>query len=101
MGDCSTSVCSKSHMSVTSKHHIVKGAYTVDFDDTHIVPVDPEEECRKRARVHDPQTVCLSGLEGERRVFVKANFASNRVRVGSSDGSQICTVLREVNECRV
>lgn len=27
--------------------------YTVDFDDSHIVPVYPEEECGKGRGVHD------------------------------------------------
>ena len=48
-------------------------AYAVDFDDAHVVTVNPEEESREGRRVNDAQAVRLSGLKGEGRVLVEAH----------------------------
>ena len=37
--------------------------YTVGFDDTHVMTVDPEVELSERSHVEDPETVSLSGLQ--------------------------------------
>ncbi len=48
-------------------------AYAVDFDDAHVVAVNPEEESGESRCVDDAQAVRLPGHEGECRVLVEAH----------------------------
>ena len=48
-------------------------AYAVDFDDAHVVAVNPEEESGEGRCVDDAQAVRLAGLEGEGRILVEAH----------------------------
>ena len=40
-----------------------KGTYTVDFDDPHLVAINPKEESRKRGGIDHSKTVCFAWLE--------------------------------------
>jgi hypothetical protein len=52
--------------------------YAVDFDDTHIMSIDPEVEHGERGRVDDAQAVCLSWLERQGGVLVESDRTCDR-----------------------
>ena len=99
--------------------------YTVGFDDTHVMTVDPEVELSERSHVEDPETVSLSGLQKmcehhrqyyshERRehkvgtnlerqcsIFVESHSTGNRIGVCTFDRSEVLSTLRKVHYTRV
>lgn len=75
--------------------------YTVNLDDTHIVTVDPEEEHSECRCVHNAQTVGLAGLEWECRILVETDSSGGGMGARARNGSEICPVLREVDQRRV
>lgn len=46
--------------------------YAVDFNNLHVVAINPEEKCRKCGGIDYPQPVCLARREWESSVIVKA-----------------------------
>lgn len=80
--------------------HRQKRTYSVNLDDAHIMPVNPEEEHGERRGVNNTNTVSLAGLEGESCVLVKPDFRGYASRACSGLGTEILTVLREVDEGR-
>ena len=75
--------------------------YTIDFDDLHLVSVDPDEEHGKGGGVHDTETVGLARLERQGGVLVETNGGSDGARVGARDWAEVGCVLRKVDEGRV
>ena len=75
--------------------------YAVNLNDTHIVTVDPEEEHGECRCVHNAQTVGLAGLEWECRILVETDSSGGGVGIRARNGSEICPVLREVDQRRV
>jgi len=55
-----------------------KEIYPVNFDDTHIMSIDPEVEHGERGGVDDAQAVCLSWLEGQGGVLVESDGTCDR-----------------------
>ena len=45
-----------------------KSTYTVDFNYSHIMPVNPEVETGESAGIDDPQTVRFTALKWQRRI---------------------------------
>jgi len=54
-----------------------RGTYAVGFDDAHLMAIDPKEERGKCAGVQDPESVCLSRFERQRRILVETDLRSN------------------------
>ena len=75
--------------------------YTIDFDDLHLVSVDPDEEHGKGGGVHDTETVGLARLERQGGVLVETNGSSDGAWVGARDWAEVGRVLRKVDEGRV
>ena len=51
--------------------------YTIDFNNSHVVSVYPEEESGKGGRVYDPQTISFAGLEWQSGIFVEPHRRSH------------------------
>jgi hypothetical protein len=51
--------------------------YAVDFNNGHVVTINPEIEGSKCGRVDDSQAVGLSWLEGQCGVLVESNCRGN------------------------
>lgn len=75
--------------------------YAIDFDDLHVVTVDPDEEHGEGGGVHDTETVGLARLEGQGGVFVEADSGGDGAGVGAFDGAKVGRVLGKVDEGRV
>ena len=80
---------------------MIMRTHAVGLDDTHVMTIDPEEECRERARVHDAKTISLSGLEWEGCVLVETDGTGHGVGVCARNGTKVCSILGEIDEGRV
>jgi len=74
---------------------------TVDFDDTHIMSVNPEIEHGKRRGVYYPKAVSLSGYEREGRVFIEACVGCHSRRGRARNRAEIRRILGKVYEGRI
>jgi hypothetical protein len=75
-----------------------KRTYSVDLNDTHIMAIDPEEEHGQCRGIDNPNTIGLARLEGKSCVFVEPYFRGDASRAGAGFGTEILSVLREVDE---
>ena len=74
---------------------------TVDFDDTHIMSINPEIEHGKRRGVDYPKAVSLSGHEREGRVFIEARFGCHGGRRRARNRAEIRRILGKVHEASI
>jgi len=87
--------------------------HPINFNNLHLMPLNPEEEHGKPSRVQDAQTLCLPAFERQGRVFVEADFIGGRVCMRTrlsyvsereekkrltGNRRQVLTVFRKVDE---
>ena len=69
-GDSSTSVYEDVSARVVTHIRAVGRTYTIDFNNAHVMTVDPEEKRGERGSVDNTETICLSGLYARGRDVV-------------------------------
>lgn len=73
--------------------------YAINFDNTHIMSLNPKEKHRKSRHINHSQPISLPSLKLNSRIPIKPNRTRTIARAGDSagDGREVRTVLFEVD----
>ena len=78
IGDASTSVYrERKKYQLPNKRRadvVFRAAYTVNFNDSHFMTIDPEEKGSKCGSVDDAQAVRLPRFKWQSSIFIESNF---------------------------